>query len=201
MTEATVSNPLKRGRIEIPHIPEAIHKKRRHEHKRAVDRLPSEILSHIFLMSETLARKTRARTVSYNTVQEVASQVCSYWRYWRKAEICIAEWDKQLESLGALLDYLVSQGADFRRWKSLSISSKRLEPLFVLILRLNFETASSLERITFKNHQSENTPDITLASSYRSFNHGGRFRMLIFFRIATTYPNLRSLAFVVWTLA
>ncbi|CAE6405778.1 unnamed protein product [Rhizoctonia solani] len=92
-------------------------------------------------------------------------------RYWRKAEVRITEWDKQLTSLGELLDYLVSHGADFRRWKSLSASSKRIEPLFVLILRLNLESAPSLERITFKKHVSENAPNMNLAYPY-TINRG-----------------------------
>ncbi|CAE6418006.1 hypothetical protein ACGC1H_005121 [Rhizoctonia solani] len=216
MTEARAST-LKRQRIHGPHISEVIHKKQRHD-KRVVDRLPSEILSHIFLMSEALARKTRARTVSYNTVQEVASQVCNYWRqvaintpalwtyihisrplpnplaslyiersgstllldidlelrsrYWRKAKICITEWHKQFTSLRQLLDYLVLHGAEFRRWKSLSISSKRTELLFTLIPRLNSESAPFLERFTFKRHWPENTANINLTSPYQRFSHG-----------------------------
>ncbi|CAE6520961.1 unnamed protein product [Rhizoctonia solani] len=206
MIEATISNPSKRGQIG-PHTPDVTCKRRRHVNK-TIANLPPEILSQVVLMGEELARSTRARTVSYNTVQEVASHVCRYWRqvavntpvlwtyihisrplpnplaslylgragstllldidiemrsrYWKKAKICIAEWDKQRASLNELLCYLFSRGAGFRRWKSLSISSKHFDPLCTLILRLNAESAPFLERITFKKHLPEIDPDITL---------------------------------------
>ncbi|KAG8715555.1 hypothetical protein FRC11_003027 [Ceratobasidium sp. 423] len=187
----------------------------------SINKLPIELLSHIFGIGEASERSSRPRTCYYIPFQEIITvsmfaidggspyHLVSLYlersgstrlldidlemrkRFWRVVAIETRDWEAQLKKVPYLLKFLISRGATVDRWRSLTVCAKQPEVLYAVIGFVNAQPARALRSLSCRWKVRGYNSDI---EELRSLDYPHLFSDSYSFSAPTT-PELRYVEF------
>ncbi|QRW24586.1 hypothetical protein RhiXN_11498 [Rhizoctonia solani] len=191
---------------------------RRHNDAQSVNKLPAELLSHVFAIGQASERATRPRTRYYFGFQDVITSAISGGipyhlvslylkragptrpleidiemrkRFWGAVCIEARDWETQLEKVPYLLKFLISRGATVDRWSSLTVCVKQPEVLYAIIGFINARPTCGLRFLSCRWKVRGYNSDI---EELRSLDYPHLFSESYSF-CASTVPRLRCVEF------
>ncbi|KAF8745266.1 hypothetical protein RHS02_01381, partial [Rhizoctonia solani] len=174
---------------------------RRHNDAQSVNKLPAELLSHVFAIGQASERATRPRTRPYHLVslylkragptRPLEIDIEMRKRFWGAVCIEARDWETQLEKVPYLLKFLISRGATVDRWSSLTVCVKQPEVLYAIIGFINARPTCGLRFLSCRWKVRGYNSDI---EELRSLDYPHLFSESYSF-CASTVPRLRCVEF------